>query len=71
MVHPTRHGNFGNTPRFQECNLQYEVRNRAGIQYLLRARGGGDTQFALVCIRAIPRTSIELVWEDSSDEIMV
>ena len=31
----------------------------------------GDTQSALVCIMAIPRTRRELVWEDSSNEIMV
>jgi hypothetical protein len=50
------------------CNMKFGTR-REYCNYV--GEGGGDTQFALVCRRASPVTIMELVWEDSGNEIVV
>ena len=50
------------------CNMKFGTR-REYCNYV--GEGGGDTQFALVCRRASPVTIMELVWEDSGNEMVV
>ena len=50
------------------CSMKFGTR-REYCNYV--GEGGGDTQFALVCRRASPVTIMELVWEDSGNEMVV
>jgi hypothetical protein len=52
------------------CNMKFGTR-REYCNYVGEGGHGGDTQFALVCRRASPVTIMELVWEDSGNEIVV